>query len=174
MNEERVRRVRDRARSLPHYGLLAVATGARRTSVTDVNRYYQDREEETLRPIQGLDMSRLYHELEESGGGCQTIGCLAGLTITMFPDETREYQEAMVERGRNREVGNVSLIDSAAHVLGLDGTTASALFLGTGWPGDDLSAMTPEMVTGALDRVLAGARGHSIWKNARGGSSGNA
>ena len=151
MNKTRLQAVRDRLRSLDP------STG----SDPDLQRHKLDFTEEDeltnnthqLDPVDTLDMS-IYHA---GDGGCRTLGCIAGLTITMYPGEALTYaDDADAEDGiRPRPQ------DIAQHLLGLDDRQGARLFFADN--DMDLRAITPEQAATAVDNVLAGKNPHSLW-----------
>ena len=96
----------------------------------------------------------IYHA---GAGGCRTLGCIAGLTITMYPGKALTYaDDADTEDGirpRPRDI--------AQHLLGLSYRQASRLFFADN--DMDLRAITPEQAATAVDNVLAGKDPHSLW-----------
>ena len=106
--------------------------------------------------IDHLDMRVIYETEEEDNRAC---GCVIGVTMGLFPEETLA-------------AGSYSILASTAvrRVLGLDLDTGTALFFGDPQVirsedvrNNVLEDLTPEEVAGAIDRILAGARGRSIW-----------
>ena len=106
--------------------------------------------------IDHLDMRVIYETEEEGERAC---GCVIGVTMGLFPEETRA-------------AGSDSILASTAvrRVLGLDLDTGTALFFGDppvirseDVRNNVLEDLTPDEVAGAIDRILAGARGRSIW-----------
>ena len=151
MNTTRLRTVRDRLRSLD-------PTTA---SDPDLQRHKLDFTEEDeltnnahqLDPVDTLDMS-IYHAVD---GGCRTLGCIAGLTITMYPVEAVTYaDDAEAENGIRP-----SPQDIAQHLLGLDDRQSGGLFFAD--KDMNLRAITPEQAGTVVDNVLAGKDRHSLW-----------
>ena len=154
LNRERMSALRDRMRAL------------HRQEQKTEHGHWPRTEEIFQRAAQGngvtmLDMSRIW-VTEGNNPACGTRGCAIGVTITMFPEETRA---AHSQREKN---GNyATMTDAAADVLGLNEAQASALFDG---PVTDetqeatLEKMTGAEVAAAIDRLLNGSAPNHIWE----------
>ena len=110
--------------------------------------------------IDALNMAAIYGERTD---GCGTVGCLAGLTILVCPEEAAEAR-SRTARERNVSERVISMFDVATRVLGLDAVTRDALFFGLGadWV-EDFVKIPKRAVLAALDRTIAGASGTAIW-----------
>ena len=115
----------------------------------------------TPEPITTLKMNVVYGQCAENGHQCRTVGCVAGVTLTMFPEATREALQKESER-HNVNSEQTRLMWAARDVLGLDHKTAVKLFLGNS-AGPELGNLKVEDVTAAIDRILEGERGDAIW-----------
>jgi len=99
--------------------------------------------------ITTINMDTVYE-----ASGCDTAGCLAGLTLTMFPAEAREAWD---------DDAPAPPLEAARRVLGLDRKTADAIFEGAG-TGKKLHELGREEMLYALGRAAAGAVGADVWK----------
>ncbi len=109
-----------------------------------------------LPPVDTLDMST-YHT---TGAGCRTLGCIAGVAITLYPREAALFAAEWKDE-------NGSWPDpliAARAILGLTGDESWRLFMGrSGMTNDDLRAITPEQAAAAVVNVLAGTDPDSFW-----------
>ena len=148
MNTTRLRTVRDRLRSLDP---STASDPDLKLDFTDVNEVTNITHQ--VNQVDTLDMS-VYHAVD---GECRTLACIAGLTITMYPDEALKYAD-----DTHAENGIPPLPqDIAQHLLGLDDRQRERLFFAE----DDMNlrAITPEQAATAVDNVLAGKDRHSLW-----------
>lgn len=157
MNRERLRTVRDevsRLRTAPSSTNDAKVTHETRLTA------YPDR----VSPIDTLDMNT-WHSSLSTPGDCRTLGCIAGLTVCLHPNEAREIGAGCNEETELRpSVGEI-----AQQILELSDAESYALFHSeprrTGG-----SPATPEQATAAIDRLLAGEDPEDIWTARRGPS----
>ena len=151
MNTTRLQAVRDQLRSLDPSTASAPDLQCHKLDFTDEDELNNNAHQ--LDPVDTLDMS-IYHAVD---GGCRTLGCIAGLTITMYSGEALTYADnADAEDGiRPRPQ------DIAQHLLGLDDRQGARLFFADN--DMDLRAITPEQAATAVDNVLAGKDPHSLW-----------
>ena len=108
-----------------------------------------------------LDMSRIWLT-EGNNPDCGTSGCAIGVTITMFPKETKAAHSQREANGRY-----ATMTDAAAEVLGLNEAQATALFDGP--VTDETQEATLEKLTGAevaaaINRLLKGSAPKHIWR----------
>ncbi len=108
-----------------------------------------------LDPVDTLDMS-IYHAVD---GGYRTLGCIAGMTITMYPGEGLTYADyAAAENGIRPNPQDI-----AQHLLNLHNRQSSRLFFAHN--DLDLGAITPEQAATAVDNLLAGTEPTDIWEH---------
>ena len=89
-------------------------------------------------------------------GGCNTIGCIAGTTISLFRRETQR----IISETDQRLIWTV-----AAEILGLAADTAAVLFRGTDDGRMNLAAVTPGEAAAACDKAADGHDGGDIWSH---------
>ena len=100
-------------------------------------------------PIRIINMDTIYE-----GGSCGAAGCLAGLTLTMFPDEARRVWD---------DGATSPPLEAARRILGLDPETAREVFEGHS-TGKRLHELGRDQMLHALERAAAGAVGADVWK----------
>lgn len=150
MNRERLRTVGDevaRLRTAPSSTNDAKVTHETRLTA------YPDR----VSPIDTLDMDT-WHSSLATPGDCRTLGCIAGVTVCLHPDEAREIGARNdKETGLHPSVGEI-----AQQILELSDDECYALF-----HSQSRSPVTPEQATAAIDRLLAGEDPEGIWEQTR-------
>ncbi len=151
MNTSRLKTVRDRLLELEP----APATGqANYPSYIDMDILTS--EIDKLPPVDTLDMST-YHA---AGAGCRTLGCIAGLAITLYPREAALFAAEWVDENGSWP----DPLTAARAILGLTGQESWRLFLGrSGMTDEDLHAITPEQAAAAVGNLLAGKDPDSLW-----------
>ena len=100
-------------------------------------------------PITAINMDTIYE-----GGRCEAAGCLAGLTLMMFPEEARRVWD---------DNAPSPPLEAARRVLGLDPLTAREVFEGHS-TGKRLHELGRDQMLHALERAAAGAVGADVWK----------
>ena len=154
LNRERMSALRDRMRTL------------HRQEQKTEHGHWPWTDEIFQRAAQGngvtmLDMSRIW-VTEGNNPACGTRGCAIGVTITMFPEETKAAHNQREKNGNY-----ATMTDAAADVLGLNEAQSVALFDG---PVTDetqeatLEKMTGAEVAAAIDRLLNGSAPNHIWE----------
>ena len=97
--------------------------------------------------------------------GCATLGCIAGVTVALYPAEAK----AEWDKEKNHARFNPAWPDrfsSIGRILGLDTETASTLFFGRGSKHEaSLEDIPKDDVLNALDGVLAGREPSKLWAN---------
>ena len=88
------------------------------------------------------------------GGRCGAVGCLAGLTLMMFPEDAKELWD---------DDAASPPLEAARLVLGLDTPTARELFEGHS-TGKKLHQLDRDEMLHALDRAADGERGAKVWE----------
>ena len=154
MNQQKLRTVREEVAKLSP--APAFSNKAKVTHET-VLTTHPDR----VLPIDTLDMNT-WHSRLPTLGDCRTLGCIAGVTVCLYPDEAREVgARSDEETGLQPSVGEI-----AQEILELNDTESWALFHSDPrQPGG--SAVTPEQATTAIDRLLAGEDPEDIWDHTR-------
>ena len=109
-----------------------------------------------LPPISRLHMGTFH----SSGGRCETAGCIAGLTVTLFPDAARKAAwDLITERLWRPGRLPVPITRIVAAILDAPHTDICNLLYPA--PGHyALDRITPEEAISALDRFAAG---HAPW-----------
>ena len=107
---------------------------------------------EGVAPITVVNMDTIYEAARS--GRCAAAGCLAGLTLTMFPEEARRFWTDKTPSPP---------LEAARRVLGLDPATAGELFEGNS-SGRKLHELGRDQMLHALERAAAGAVGADVWK----------
>lgn len=111
---------------------------------------------ERVSPIDTLDMNT-WHSRLSLHGNCRTLGCIAGVTVCLYPEETRR-----IATENEDETPPPSIGDIAQQILELDDAQAYALFHSEPRRTDRVRA-TPEDAAAAIDRLLAGDDPDQIW-----------
>ena len=110
--------------------------------------------------IDALNMATIYGKRTD---GCGTVGCLAGLTILAYPQESAAVR-SRIACERNVPERIISMFEVATCVLGLDEETREALFFGLGTDlAVDFVKIPKRAVLAALDQAIAGTSGTAIW-----------
>jgi len=150
MNQQRLRTVRDEvARLSPAPAFSNRAKVTHETLLTA----HPDR----VLPIDTLDMNT-WHSRLSTLGDCRTLGCIAGVTVCLYPEEAREIgARTDEETGLQPSIGEI-----AEQILDLSDAESWALFHSEPRQPDG-SAVTPEQATAAIDRLLAGKDPEDIW-----------
>lgn len=86
---------------------------------------------------------------------CGTVGCLAGIAVTIWPEDAQATATALRRRTHSRPDAS----DVAAQLLKLDHETKLGLF-----HGYNERAMTPEQAATACQRVLDGHPCDALWE----------
>ena len=89
--------------------------------------------------------------------GCNTIGCIAGTTVSLF---RREAEQIMEETSEQRLIWAV-----AAEILGLVRNTAVVLFRGTRDGRMNLAAISREEAATACDKTADECNVDDIWSH---------
>ena len=155
MNRQRLRTVRDQI------GKLNTAPSfsghAKVTCETQLTVY-----PEHASPIDTLDMNT-YHSRFSMPGDCRTLGCIAGITVCLYPEEAREIRARTNEE---TELLRPGIGEMAQEILELTDDEAWALFHSQ--PKErGQSPITPEQATTAIDRLIAGEDPENIWNGKR-------
>ena len=113
------------------------------------------RDPEGCKPITHLHMG-VYHARHT----CGTVGCLGGMTVQMWPDESRAIQE----RHPGCRVDQV-----AQRILELSDEETEALLHATGADTLPLESIQPEQAASACRRLARGDAPRVIWKDRQDG-----
>ena len=126
IRQDRVRRVRDLAASLPAFP----------GDLTDDIEPTPDAHLMTGEgAIDAFNMATVYGVRTD---GCGSVGCIAGLTVQEYPDVAARTRRR-IAREYNRPINGVDILDVAGDILGLDHTTRNELFCAVSSPwADDL------------------------------------
>ena len=158
MNRTRLEKVRNTIRELN-----AIQPGQRHAKTEVVTSdavltHYPDR----IATIETLDMGTYHSKIYEKEGDCQTLGCIAGVAIKLYPKEARNIA-ATADDGSPERRGPA---DIAQRILDLSTTEGRALFLS--YPVErSRRPVTPPQACAAIDRLLNGVNPENIWQ--RGG-----
>lgn len=150
MNREKLETVRDEVHRLdaaPSYSDTA--------KVTHESLLAQS--PERVSPIDTLDMNTWHSQLSLHGD-CRTLGCIAGVTVCLYPDETRR----IATENNDETTPPPSIGDIAQEILDLDDAQAYALFHSEARRASG-SPVTPEHAAAAIDSLLAGDDAEQIW-----------
>ena len=150
MNREKLETVRDEVHRLdtaPSYSDTAKAT----------HETLLAQSPERVSPIDTLDMNTWHSRLSLMDGGCRTLGCIAGVTVCLYPEETRR-----IATENDEETPPPSIGDIAQEILELDDAQAYALFHSEARRASG-SPVTPEHAAAAIDSLLAGDDPDQIW-----------
>ena len=154
VQRDRLHRVRDCVRQMPRHD-----NGEKDRQGTFVSQAEMIRRAREGNGIRKLDMRTVW---EGDRSGCNSKGCVIGLTVSLFPDETEAVLAREKAAGRNDE-----LIDAAAaEVLGLETAIADALFYGSGSASETFGEQSGPQVADAIDRILNGASPQEVWTTA--------
>jgi len=154
MNRQRLQTVRDEVARLSP--APAFSNSAKVTHETLLTAH-----PDSVLRIDTLDMNT-WHSRLSTLGDCRTLGCIAGVTLCLYPEEAREIgAQSDEETGLHPSFGEV-----AQQILELSDTESWALFHSEPRrPGG--AAVTPEQATAAIDRLLAGDDPEDIWDHTR-------
>ena len=93
---------------------------------------------------------------DDGEDGCNTMGCIAGTTISVFRSEAQR----IVNETRERVIWAV-----AAEILALDRETAMMLFRGTDDGRMNLATITAEQAATACENAAEGRDGADLWSH---------
>ena len=154
MNRPRLRTVRDEVAGLSP--APAFSKSAKVTHETLLTAH-PDR----VLPIDTLDMNT-WHSRLSTLGDCRTLGCIAGVTVCLYPEEAREIgAQTDDETGLRPSVGEI-----AQQILDLSDAESWTLFHSEPRRAGG-SAVTPEQAATAIDRLLTGDEPEDIWDHTR-------
>ena len=152
----RLQAVRESIGKLPHCDIESTEV-----SGTDLSNEIYNRNGKIPKP-EALNMSTSLAVIADEKGECQTVGCIAGMAMALYPQEVRT---AITEQAAARtDYTSTGKFAAIASVLGLDEYTGECLFFGLGSRRQGaLSKLTPREVTAAIARAEQGVTGKRIW-----------
>ena len=114
-----------------------------------------------------INMGTLLAKLHNANvkNDCATVGCVAGITITLYPAETHaEWTKEQENAERTNSAPD--RFASIGRVLGLPPETAASLFFAHGSNHEhSLERISKEDVLNALDGAIAGRSPSTLWAN---------
>ena len=158
MNRARLEAVRNAVGALQPLGDKAEGSG----TVREMHETKMLLENGSIPPIDTLNMDT-YHRSVTRGDWCQTMGCIAGKTINLYPEQARE----IATNPEDEFAGGLGPADIAARILELTAEEADNLFFPAhGELHDDgrrKTPITPAQATAAIDRLLSGTAADEVW-----------
>ena len=98
----------------------------------------------------------------DNDNGCATIGCLAGITVALFPTETHKEWEN--DKATARKYGTwPDQFASIGRVLGLSRKVTGDLFFAHG-SRHRLEDIPKDEILTAIDRVIKGVNTTELWE----------
>ena len=158
--QERLYAVRDYIAELPPYDASSVDG-----EIQDLSRRIEHKDAPVPKP-ERLNMSTMLATHADKDGSWHCVGCIAGVTMALFPEEVRatiREHDAKYSNGGNQHY-SADKTSAVGSVLGLDERTGECLLFGLGSPHyGDLGKMTTDEVTTAITRAANGIRGEKLW-----------
>ena len=122
------------------------------------------------RPVPShINMGTLLAEIDDTEGKnhCTTVGCIAGITVTLYPAEAHSEWTKELEQAERRK-SYADRFTSIGRVLGLAPETAANLFFAHGSEHAHCLERIPKQdVLKALDSIIAGRNPSTLWPKNR-------
>ena len=145
-NKERLLELADHIEKLEH---MELPERPERSEWVNRVKHYFHTAPWDLPMIHKFSMVEWAMEIEDDEGGCCTVGCIAGHTVSLFPELTVQHPNVM------------DVSDAAAQILELDPMEANNLFL----PAfTEKAEITVTMAADVLRRVAGGQSATSSWR----------